>query len=936
MILQNKCLTLFLLLYAGVVNAQVKIEKSLEKYTLSHINGVNALDTLVLVKFDKALSPAEILKYKPLKSFSSTDFIVNEGAFLNYPSKIIYKNKVNALWKASEKLITLWEQSLTSNKTLVVRLALKNRVEATPNFLNGYKVLNADLTNKTITIEILARNLLSVLGNPEVLLADVIQKAKEEIIINGLDLAVNGVSNVHSVFPNIDGKGIVLSVKEGMFDINDIDFLGKIAYKTTDEQTAHATIMATLAAGSGNSFIKGLGVAPAAKLASSSFTNLMPDDINQLHNINVSVQNHSYGTDVDNTYGIEAAAYDKQVFEADTLMHVFSAGNKGNAIPTLGIYKDIEGRANLTGNFKQAKNNLVVGGINRENITEGLSSKGPTYDGRVKPDLVALGEDGTSGAAALTSGVVALLQQQYHAKFGKMPSTALVRSVLINSADDLGNQHVDYENGFGKLNALKAVQTIAENRFKVAEIAEGESFTLPVQVQANQKEIKVTLVWNDLAASVNSLQSIVNHLDLSLEAPAGQVILPWVLSAYPNIDSLSKPAERKIDNLNTIQQITLANITPGNYLIRVKGRKVSQSKQSFSIAYQLTALNTFNWSYPENDEQLIANDDAYVRWDNTFSATSGQLSVSFDDGLNWEILNSNITLSANFYKWHVPNKFGRAQLKMQIAGQDFKSKSFIISAPLTLKVGFNCADAVYFQWNKQPEALNYTLYNIKDDKLVAVSTVTDTSLLVNKTDASSPYFAVSANGQGFNGLKSYTINYNTQGISCYTKNFTASVVNNQINLDLGLGSTYNLKKIIWEKQTSINTFSVLSESNIVANSLNYSYTDLNPKVGVQFYRVTFETNDGVKIQSEMISIAFLKADDYVFYPNPVDQNLTILNGSFDTYNLKLFNVIGRKVFEENANGTTKQYDVSRLVSGLYIGVISKNGAIFKQFKMIKK
>lgn len=935
MISQNKCLTLFLLLFTSVVNAQVKIDKILEKYTLSYINRVNVRDSLVLVKFNKALSPAELLKYKPLKSFSSTDFIVKEDILLKYPSNIIYKNNANALWKASEKLIGQWEQGLKSNRIITVRLAFIKNIESSPAFLNAYKLLNTDLTNKLITVEIPSKDLLPVLEYPEIVFADIIQKAKEEVIINGLDLSANGIAGTHAVFPNINGKDVVLSVKEEMFDINDIDFLGKIAHKTTDKQTAHATIMATLALGSGNSFIKGLGVAPSAKLASSSFTSLMPDDINQLHNIKVSVQNHSYGTDVDNTYGIEAAAYDKQVFETDTLMHVFSAGNKGNATPLVGIYKDIEGRANLTGNFKQAKNNLVIGGINREDITEGLSSKGPAYDGRVKPDLMALGEDGTSGAAALTSGTIALLQQQYRDKFGKMPSSALIRSVLINASDDLGNPHVDYESGFGKLNTLKSVNTIAENRFKVYELTDKEVFTLPVQVQTNQKEIKVTLVWNDPAAPVNSLQSIVNHLDLSLETPSGQIILPWVLSTYPHIDSLSKPAERKIDNLNTVQQLTLENIAPGNYFIHVNGRKIEQSKQPFAVSYQLAALNSFTWLYPENNEQLIANDDAYIRWDNTFSGVSGQLSVSYDGGLTWEVLSSNIALNSSFYKWHVHDKFGRAELKMQIGGQEYKSKSFIISTPLNLKVGFNCTESVYFQWNKQPEALSYTIYNIKDDKLMAVSTLTDTTLLISKSDFSSPYFAVSANGQDFNGLKGYTINYNNQGVSCYTKSFTANVINNQIKIDLSLGTTYNLKKIIWEKQTGINTFSVLSESNIIASSLNYSYTDANPKVGVQFYRVTFETNDGVKIKSEIISIAFLKTDDYVFFPNPVEQNLTILSGSFDTYNLKLYNLMGQQVFEETANGA-KQFDVSKLIGGLYIGVISKDGVVFKKIKIIKK
>jgi hypothetical protein len=38
--------------------------------------------------------------------------------------------------------------------------------------------------------------------------------------------------------------------------------------------------------------------------------------------------------------------------------------------------------------------------------------KGPAFDGRIKPEMVAFGIDGSSGAAALVSGVAILLQQQ--------------------------------------------------------------------------------------------------------------------------------------------------------------------------------------------------------------------------------------------------------------------------------------------------------------------------------------------------------------------------------------------------------------------------------------------------------------------------------------------------------------------------------------------
>lgn len=60
-------------------------------------------------------------------------------------------------------------------------------------------------------------------------------------------------------------------------------------------------------------------------------------------------------------------------------------------------------------------------------------NSGPTFDGRIKPDLVAFGQDGSSGAAALVSGVSTLLQQQYaNQRSGVRPSASLIKALLLN------------------------------------------------------------------------------------------------------------------------------------------------------------------------------------------------------------------------------------------------------------------------------------------------------------------------------------------------------------------------------------------------------------------------------------------------------------------------------------------------------------------------
>lgn len=934
-------LILSICLSVEALNAQVQpigIEKKIQKFVdQSTIVTNQHAERLILVNFKRALSVKEIENLKPRKSLSSTSFIVEKERLLSLQNEVNFEAKANGLWKASDPLIKMLEQSIKKNDLILVRLALKTYNNQTPVLLIPYKLTYYDAENRLAKIYINPNNLFELLLHEEVLYADVEQVAKPDVVINGIDLGLNQISNARVAYPLIDGSGINISFKEGMYDMKDLDLLGKTISGSLigSPVTTHATIMASLALGNGNSFIRGMGVAPSAKLAFSSFANLMPDAIENLRALNIRLQNHSYGTDLDNVYGIEAAAYDKQIYETDTIVHVFSAGNKGTSTPGSGSYKDLTAKANLTGNFKQAKNLLVIGGINRDNLSETLSSRGPAYDGRVKPELVALGEDGTSGSAAVTSGSVALLEQYYLNKNGKSPSAALIRAILINTADDLGNPQVDYTYGYGKVNVYQALKTLDENRFLGNEVQSNQDLVIPLSIPANVAEVKATITWNDPPAVVNAAQSLVNRLEMNIENPAGTFTLPWVLSSFPNLDSLNKPAVRKKDLLNNIQQVTISQPAVGNYKIHIKGAGISQGiSQRFYLAYSYKFNNMFNFISPEKDEFFFAAEDNYIRWENTYPSQTGLLSVSYDEGITWNSINTAVDLSKGFYKWAAPNLFSKALVKMEVGGNIIFSKSFVLSAPRNLTVGYACADAVVLNWNPQPNAKGYTLYTIVDNKLSPFLNTVDTIIKLDKAKLMGNYFAVAANGNNFSGLKSYTIDYTQQGVSCYTRSLSASVTSDQkIQLDLSIGTTLDLKNIIWEKQTGVNTFSVLKQTAITGNQLNYAIFDENPKKGLQFYRVTFETTNG-KVISDLASVVFLKPDDFSFYPNPVTDYLTVLSGSFDDYGLSVFNILGQKVFEGSATSSNK-FDLSKLSSGVYVGVIVKNGQQLNKFKIIK-
>lgn len=98
-----------------------------------------------------------------------------------------------------------------------------------------------------------------------------------------------------------------------------------------------------------------------------------------------------------------------------------------------------------------------------------FSSRGPTGDGRAKPDLVAPGErirgpigkasedelDGTSMAAPFVSGAAALIMARNPELIG---NAARIKSILCSTATDLGRER--YFQGHGLLDVLRALQAI--------------------------------------------------------------------------------------------------------------------------------------------------------------------------------------------------------------------------------------------------------------------------------------------------------------------------------------------------------------------------------------------------------------------------------------------------------------------------------------------
>ncbi|WP_159452038.1 S8 family serine peptidase [Hymenobacter roseosalivarius] len=766
------------------------------------------------------------------------------------------------------------------------------------------------------------------------------RQAREERPLDNSDLITNTISPLHARFPGLAGQGMTVSVKERPFDVNDIDFRGRVVAPEGAARTAsaHATAMATLIAGGGNSAPSGKGTAWQARLITADFSELMPDDGARLTQTGVSVQNHSYGVDIENYYGLESRAYDAHATQYPQLVHVFSSGNDGNKTSPSGRYAGLQGVANLTGQFKMSKNTLSVGATDNRGQVAPLSSRGPAYDGRVKPELVAYGADGSSDAAALVSGVSLLVQQAYKEQLGGiLPPAALVKAVLLNSANDTGRPAIDFESGYGQADALGAVQTVDEKRFFTNFTIQNAEQVFTISVPADSPELKVTLVWHDPAAAPDAAQALVNDLDLELvRLSTGQRWQPWVLNTYPHLDSLAQPARRRPDHLNNIEQITVAVPAPGIYELRVRGFRVPQGPQAFSVAYEFGEIG-FGWLNPLVGSAFSPGTAQELRWQWVGAATTARLEYRPAGSPTWQVVKPAVELKAGSATWTIPTIATAAQLRMVTPTSVYPSETFVIHAPLSLQVGYACPEEALLHWPAVPGATEYQLYGLGAIGLEPLRRTPDTVAILSATELPLRYFTVEPLLGGKIGARSPSIEYSQQGTGCYVRSFIPrQVVTDTVLLDLEIGTAYGLASMHLERQAPNGSYETV-QTIAPVRDLQFALTDLTPYSGLNHYRVQFNTTGGQIFYSSIEDVQYARTRELLAYPNPVQagEPLQLITGSTGSVHIELYDLLGRLVREATATGAINPLDTSGLRGGTYlVRVTPESGPMITQRIMV--
>lgn len=779
--------------------------------------------------------------------------------------------------------------------------------------------------NKTVQLKASWKHIEQyVLNRSDVFFIDRAKQAYTERELTGFDLSANKGNLAHRLWPNINGRGLTLAVKENKPDTADLDFRGRYVSSpiASGMMETHATTMATMAAGGGNSFYTGKGMAWGASVTSTNFSNLLPDANQVLNALQVTVQNHSYGTGIENYYGADAAAYDAQQYQQKKLMHIFSAGNAGTQASVTGNYAGIAAVANLTGSFKMLKNGLAVGAMDSLGTIPLLSSRGPAYDGRLKPELVALGEDGTSGAAAIVSGTALLVQQAWQTQTGEIPSSDIVRAILLNSADDVAEKHIDYVSGYGSVNAKAAIQNVVDRRVLIDSVNNQEEKTHRISIPANAKQLKITLSWIDPAAQANTYKALINDLDLSVtHTGLLQNWLPWVLSSAAHKDSLQKLPVRKKDSLNNNEQVTIDFPVAGDYELKIRGHRINEGKQAYAIAWQYDTLRHFQFCYPVKGDHLDPLRKNLIRWQTTIPDTATLMYRLNND--TWQTIANAVDLTKTVYSWQPPDTTALIQFRLRATQQNWLSDTVTISAPLRINTGFNCVDSFLIYWQKA-KVNQYRLYRLGEQYLEPFITMNDTALVQYKQNNPYTYFTVAPIlPNSIEAQKAFTFNYTTQQVACYISGFIADPVGtNSARLNLQLGTTYQVAKLVFEKRTQ-NGYAVVQEITPVTTR-QFSITTAANK-GLNIYRVRVQLNNGTSYYTEPEQVIHFSGQPYYVFPNPVQPgaSVEVLTEDPDNKIFRLYDLFGRLLMKASLTGTRNRLRMPLLQRGIYFYTITQ-------------
>lgn len=596
--------------------------------------------------------------------------------------------------------------------------------------------------------------------------------------LNYNSIAAHGISGLNSVSgKDLNGDGVTIGIGDNADISTHVDFSGRLINRSPWVPSNHGTHVAGTAAGAGIINIKNHGVAPKAILINQYFSDIITNTPTYVHDNNMVVTNNSYYTGQDGCagtgeYDALSSYADEQLGSYSQILHVVSSGNDG--VYTCSPYPAAYGT--VKSGWQAAKNVLTVGALNAEDYSiANFSSRGPVLDGRLKPEITAAGwavtstitynnygiNSGTSMASPVVTGAISLVCQRYRQKnAGANPRGSLMKAILCNTAEDLGNPGPDYTFGFGMLNARRAVEAIDSSRYFINMITNAGSTAHMITIPANTSQVKIMLYWTDSAAAMNAGKALVTDLDLSVTAPGGVLHRPLVLNPLPA--NVSNIAMEGVDHANNIEQVVIDNPSAGNLLIQVAGSTVPFGTQEYVISYEILSPG-IRVEYPAGGEKLVPGEAENIRWSAKGNeSNSFTIQYSIDNGANWTNIDDNVPATARKYLWTLPSvSTNRALVRVSRNGSTLAGQTnagFTIMGAPVITASNICKGAVQLTWNAVAAANSYDILQLSGDTMKLIGNTATNSFIIKglSTDQLS-WFGVAAKNGATTGRRSLSV-----------------------------------------------------------------------------------------------------------------------------------------------------------------------------------
>jgi len=660
---------------------------------------------------------------------------------------------------------------------------------------------------------------------------------------------------------NLSGKGITVGVGDNAeIATVTLDFTGRVINRVPAPFSFHGIHVSGTVAGAGLLDPKHNGMAPRSTIISQYFSDILTQAPTYVTDYNMVVTNNSY-TNADDScagsgaYDVVSNYVDKQMGDYRKLLHVFAAGNDGGN--TCSPYPI--NFATIKSGYQVAKNVLTVGAIDTLYAPAFFTSRGPVNDGRLKPEIVASGyntlstrhnftygtSSGTSMASPIVAGSATLLNELYRKlNGGAVPQAALIKAVLCNTAEDLGNPGPDFTYGFGVLNARRAANAIENNRFYI-------SSTTPalntITVPAGARRLKVMLYWNDTAAAPNAATQLINDFDLTVVAPGNITHQPMILNPLPT--NVNDTAIEGVDRRNNIEQVVIDNPVAGSYDINVNAFALPYGPQEYVVTYQVD-MNGLTVEYPFGEERIVPGESETIRW-NAYGDEANTFTLEYFDGTAWNLINNNVPANALSYNWTVPatvsNNYKVRVSRNASAYSDESDFNFTVIGQPVVTATIPCDGYAQLDWPAIPGATSYDIWQLKADTMAIIGNTTSLTYLISGLNSATTYwFGVSARNGAVNGRRSVS-----RSVLPSTGVCTLSMYDN------------DLKAVSIDAPVSGRQFT--STALTATTPIKFTIRNLDNIATTGSYDLYYQVNGGATVmETSAIAIAALATRQYTF------------------------------------------------------------------------